>query len=232
MKRKLFAAWAVLGALVAFSVAPATASAVNDPDLTYPTGTMLAKGTAFKGVNIGETRTTTLLGTATSCSSAGITGTLRKNNGSEVEADVESLTFSGTGTNGICTFAGSPEFDWVVNPAVNGLPWCLRSTPSMKDDEVQIRGGACGGIPRPIRMAFLTTFTTEGGTDTIECVYERTAAIVGTYRTHPEEAIVTFSEAEFLTTTSGFACPSAWKLDLPSFTLERDEASANPFYIS
>jgi hypothetical protein len=226
----------MLVTLAAFALVPPIAAATNDPDLTQPTGTMLATGSKIKGTNVGVGPAFTSNGTnLLQCSKAELTGTLTKNNGSEVEADIETFTASGTAPEGRCTGTGVlPITHWVFNPGTNGLPWCLRSTPTMKDDEVQIRGGSCTAESRPIRLVQLTTFETfEKPTDVIECVYERSAAITGTYTTDSTgDGILAFTGAEWKLTAGGVACGTTWTVDLGTVTLERDEATVVPFYIS
>src|SRR4051794_22959473 len=94
--------------LAACAIVPPIAAATNDPDLTQPTGTMLATGGKFKGTNVGVGPTfTTNSGSALlQCTKTELTGTLTKNNGSEVEADIETLNVSGTGPEGRCTGTG------------------------------------------------------------------------------------------------------------------------------
>jgi hypothetical protein len=223
----------ILTAFVVLAGLPSTAAALNDPDLTFPTGTMLGIGSKFKATNVGNgLKFTDTSGNAIwECPVTALTGTLGKNNGSEIEADIESFAVSGTAFDGRCTTTGfMPETHLIVNPATNGLSWCLRSTPTMKDDEFQIRGGACSSAARPIRIVWLTTFTGKEPV-AIECVYERTGTITGTYKTHPEDAILTFADAEWVLKSGGMFCGLAWKLDM-SFTLERDEATASPLYLS
>jgi hypothetical protein len=236
MKRKLLVVRVTLAVLAACALVPAIAAATNDPDLTFPTGTMLATGGKFKGTNVtsGPIFTSNSGAALLECSKQESTGTLTKNNGSEVEADIESLTVSGTGPEGRCTGTGVlPATDWIFNPGTNGLPWCLKSTPTMKDDEVQIRGGSCSAASRPMRLIQLTTIETfEKPTDVIECVYERTAAITGSYSTDPEDALLNMTGAEWIKTAGGVACAVAWTIDFKFLTLERDEAPASPFYIS
>ena len=223
-----------LVALAACTIVPSIAAATNDPDLTFPTGTLLATGGKLKGTNVGSGPTfTSTSGTSLlECTKNEVTGTLTKNNGSEVEADIETFNASGTGPEGRCTGTGVlPVTWWSFGPTTNGLPWCLKATPAMKDDEVQIRGGSCVSASRPIRLVQWTTIGPVGEDVTVECVYERTAAISGTYSTHPEDAIMIFSGVEWTKTAGGVACAVAWKLDF-NFTLERDEAVTAPFYIS
>ncbi|HET9678309.1 MAG TPA: hypothetical protein VFP21_12485 [Solirubrobacterales bacterium] len=234
MRRQLKGLQVGLVAFVFCAIAPSPASATNTPALTFPTGTLLSVGSKIRGHNTGLFKTTGALGTI-ECLSSGMTGTLRKNNGFEVEADIESFSVSSTGTGGACTSPpGGFAIDWGFSPTTNGLPWCLRSTQAkMKDDEVQIRGGSCSEASRPIRIAIFTTIGTEGGgVDSIECLYERSSALVGTYTTEPEDALVTFTEAEWLFKSGNtLICPEAWKLDF-SQTLELDQVGGGALYIS
>ncbi len=234
MRTKLIGIRVTLLALTVCATAPSIAAAANAPDLTFPTGTLLGVGSNLKGTNQGNSlRFTSSSGMSFwECTKTELTGTLTKNKGSEIEADIESFGISGTGSEGRCTGTILPRTDWVFNPAANGVPWCLRSTSGMKEDEVQIRGGSCSGEARAIRIVQITTFETpEGGIDAVECVYQRTAAVPGTYTTDPQDAVMTFSEVEWILTTGGLACSATWKLDF-NFTLERDEATASPLYIS
>jgi len=228
MQTKLIGIRVALLALVACALTPAIAAAANAPDLTFPTGTLLSAGSKFKGTSVGSSPNFTTTGGETfwGCTKTEVTGTLTKNKGSEIEADIESFSISGTGLGGICTGTILPQTDWIFASGTNGLPWCLRSTSTMKEDEAQIRGGSCTGVSRPIRIVQITTLEIP-----LECVYERTAPIAGTYTTDPEDARLTFTGAEWLRTAGGFACAAAWKLDF-NFTLERDEATASPLYIS
>jgi len=217
--------------VLAFLGLPAAATASNEPTLTYPTGSLLPVGSKIRGTNVGGFKVTTTSGTILwECPLNQVTGTLRKNSGSEVEADIESVTVAGTGLGGACTKTGI-ETHWIVNPETNGLPWCLRSTPAMKEDEVQIRGGACSGASRSIRTVFRTTITGETPS-VVDCVYEHSGAITGTYTTHPSsDAIMTFNGSEWALVAGTFICGISWKLDM-TITLEKDEGTTSPTYIS
>lgn len=231
MAKKFITACMAVVAFAAFGVLPTFASAANSPQLTHPTGTLLAKGTKIKGTNIGETLMTDTSGNVlTRCTSATLTGELTKNESNTVEGNVSSAAFSGSGTEGRCTATFG---DSIVNPnpATNGLPWCIRSTSTMAEDEVQIRGNACSSASRPIRFILTTSVG--------ECAYERTTAIVGTYTTdtaanNNSDAVVHISKQLFTLIgggTSGFFCPSEGLLDM-SFTLETDTSTPEPLYFS
>ncbi|HWN73669.1 MAG TPA: hypothetical protein VNN15_07680 [Solirubrobacterales bacterium] len=222
MKKILLVIWATL----AFAVLPATASAANSPEVTYPTGTRLAIGSKIRAHNVGEVKLTTDEGTY-ACSYGELTGTLTKNNGTEVEASVETDAFAGTGVEDKCTSTASPigEFKLTANPATNGLPWCIRSTPAMKEDEVQIRGGSCSGEAKAIR------FTLDVKAPSFYCIYERASAIKGTYSTHPADTLLTTSEIAFTLVRGTVVCPSTLASD-SSMTVESDKEAAEPSYIS
>jgi hypothetical protein len=217
MKRQLISTLLAMTTL-ALAFIPGIATAKNDPLLTYPTGTTMATGGKIRAVNIGEVSLTGSSGTTT-CTSASLKGVLQKNSGTEVEADISSASFSGAGGDGRCK---GPSEGWL---SAGGLSWCLRSTPEMATDEFQIRGGACS------KEITSTQITFNVPTAMLECVYERAPAIAGTFRTHPEDSVLSLGKVEFKKVSGGFTCPASWYLD-SSFTLEKDEASTNPFYIS
>jgi hypothetical protein len=191
------------------------------PRLTNPVGVTLPAGTKIRARNVGEIKITT--GFTMTCSSAEMTGTLQKNNGTEIEASIESASFTGTGTEGTCTSSfGNTE--WVFNSATNGLPWCLRATAAMSADTFQLRGNNCAGASRPIRLVVQSTTVAE-------CIYERKAAIEGTYTTHPEDAALKFTDSTLLEAEPRQAtCPDETQMDA-TLTLEAEETGTHPMYI-
>ncbi len=211
----------LLSCLCLFILAPATARAINSPEVTYPTGTRLGLESAVRGVNVGEIKFTGSGNTLT-CSSASLKGKLKKNTGTEVEADIESASFN---AGGECS--GSPSSSVSAAPSTNGVPWCLRSTPELLDDEVQIRGGKCGETIRPIRLSMPITIPTYS----YECVYERSAALTGTYKTHPEDAVLSTGSLSYTKTSGSFLCPTSVGIQT-KFTFEKDESGTNPLYFS
>jgi hypothetical protein len=224
--KKLITACMALVALAAFAL-PATASATNDPDITHPTGTLMATNTKILATNTSVAKFSGFGGLLNvECQTASMTGTLVKNNGTEAEGTIETAKFSGTGTNGDCTSNVGPV-NATPNTGTNGTPWCLRSTPTMATDEFQVRGNSCSSLSRPIRFALDVTNAAE------TCVYERSTAIPGTYTTHPSDAVLSISSVPFTRISgSAFVCPSEGSLTM-SFTLETDTtASADPLYIS
>jgi hypothetical protein len=233
-----------LAAFVAFAVAPSVASAANSPVITHPTGTVLnptgktcgttSNAICIKGTNLGETimRSAAEGGTVlTRCTTSVMTGALTKNENNTVEGNVTSATFSGSGSavNGVNECTGTFGNITVTTAVANGLPWCMRSTATMAEDEFQIRGGLCSVASREIR--FILDSTTAG-----ECTYGRTAAIIGRYTTDTpvnenSDAIVHITGQKFERKAGGFLCPTEGYLEM-SFTLETDTEKAEPLYFS
>jgi len=254
MSKKLITACLGLLALAAF-ILPATASAA--PEITHPTGTRLNPTTGsctsvagtvcVTATNVGETllKTDPASGEPTvlaRCTTAAMTGYLKKNNGTEIEATIHTATFSGTGglSNGMNECTGSfgnitvtTNGNKVDNESVtNGTPWCIRATKAMEPDEFQLTGGDC--VSEPPAITFILDSTTAG-----ECKYTRSAAVKGTYTTDSTgDAVLTVTAKEgtladttFTREAGGVLCPGTGTLEM-SFTLETDEKEAKPLYIS
>jgi len=232
MGKKLNTACMALVALAAF-VLPAVASA--SLQITHPTGTRLATGVKIKATQIGASKFTSTSNTGAGsvlweCSAGSMTGELTKNNGAEIEANIEALSLSGTAAESKCTGLGGLKYTSNVG---NGVPWCLRATNAMNADEFQIRGGKCNEAARPTTLLFDTGLG-------VNCSYERTTAIKGTYTTDSTgDAILTLTgSAETGISDTGFTregtnalCPASTTLDT-QFTLETDTETAQPLYIS
>jgi hypothetical protein len=218
----------ITACFAALLLMPSAVLAANSPEVTYPTGTRLATGSKVRAHNVGEVKLTTDEGTY-SCSYGETTGTLKKNNGTEVEVTVETGAFAGTGAEDKCTTTSAPisEFTLTPNSETNGLPWCLSSTPLMKEDEAQIRGGSCSVEKQPLRL------TLGVKAPATYCIYERGSAspIKGTYSTHPEDALLTTNEVEFSLVRGTVTCPATMKSD-STMTLENDSEVNEPAYIS
>jgi hypothetical protein len=223
MSSKRNALLAAIAACLTLAVVASSASAA--PVLTDPTGTTMGTGTSIVGTNVGDVKFTTPLEVIT-CSNVILGGKVTTNStasGSKIE--ITSAAFSGTGAAGECTSGSSGNVTVTSSPATNGLPWCRESTAA--NDEVRLRGGGCGSLARPIRIVMDFTSALIGA-----CVYQRSAATVGTVRTHigAEE---TFSEAiteqEWTKTEGSGFCGGSFKLDA-SFLLET--AGGQRIYIS
>ena len=181
MSKKIIMACMALVALAAFAL-PAAASAANDPQLTHPTGTLLAAGAKITGTQVGPSALYSTSGTKElECSKGTMTGTLIKNTGGTVEGEVTKAEFGGTGAQAAgeplpeCTGLGF--FTTNTSVTVNSVPWCLKSTPLMAEDEFQVSGGKCGAAATKISFTLLPTGFGE-------CTYTSTqTAIKGTYTT-------------------------------------------------
>jgi hypothetical protein len=232
MTKKITMACMALAALAAFAL-PATASATNDPQITHPTGTLLAAGSKITATQVGTSTLTDTSGNPElACSTGTMTGSLTKNSGGNVEGEISSAVFGGTGAQ----VAGEPAKEctglgfFSTNTSVTtlALPWCLRSTTTMVTDEFQVTAGKCGTNGK---IKFILA-----GTGIGNCEYEATGAIKGTYKTHPEDALLTVAPTSatsgFKKIAGSFICPTSGALSM-SFTLETDTAaSADPLYIS
>jgi hypothetical protein len=206
----------VMAAFAAFLVVPSIAAAVNEATVTAPTGTNLAAGSLIRGTNK-ETNGTHVIATLTDvngnvltqCTTATLTGTLKENSGTSVKGEVTAAEFIGTPnvTPHTTHCAGIGNITVTTNPATNGLPWCLRSDNTMLTDEFQVTGGECAKAPRPIRFILHSGLAGE-------CTYERTTPVVGTYTTHPEDAILHVSKQKFTKVGGGGFCPGEGFLDL------------------
>jgi hypothetical protein len=212
MHKKMIGAVVAL-ALVAFAAVPALASAT--PVLKDSKGTV-AVGSLIAGTNIGNTVMTTSLGNI-ECQSSVVTGKVVKNNGTEIEGNIETATFTGTGSEGRCTTA----FLGDIKVEAKKVPWCLKAGGKLAKDAFNVTSGACAGGGG---MEFVLNSSLAGA-----CTYTA-AAVNGTYSTGPPQAVLTVSEQEFKKSAGGFLCPSSGKLDM-KFGLETDNAEKLPIWI-
>lgn len=221
---KLIKACIALAAFAAFAVVPSIASATNDPNVTIPTGTSAApthaSPIAITATNEGPTVLTNAnTETLISCEHAELKGNLETNSPTptaeaKLEGTITAASFTSpkhaTGTE--CTSASFGTI--LVTPSVAGssgpLPWCLRATATMKTNEFQVRGGGCTEASRPI--TFQLHITSLG----LTCSYIRSAAISGTYTTHPAAAQLAIDHIEFSGSGEGnsFFCPTNGFLDM------------------
>jgi hypothetical protein len=208
VRHRLFSPLAVAAYLALF-VLPGVASAENNPQLTFPTGTLLAPKAKIDGANVGaikftgnDEKKTVLI----ECSASTVTGTLTKNSEATVEATIESATTTGSLEKGACpsSLYGAARIEWKTG--TSGLPWCLRSTPSMEADRLLIRGGACTEEAHAMRFIM--------DRENFQCTYQRNAEILGTFKTHPEDASWTATEIGFQVVEGGILCTPALFMDL------------------
>ena len=222
MNKKLIFTCMVLGGLAALAIGAATASAANDPQLTTNTGTLVPVGTSdLKLTQIGTTGILNTSGTKLlECSTATGTGSVIKNSGSTVEGEITSVVIGGTGAP--ATGEPAPECtsslgNFSVTPT---LPWCLRSTPAMAEDEMQVVAGPCPGTGNVKFVIF--------GTTTGECQYEATSSIKLDFHTAPSDAQATIRSTQsgsgLKLIKGGFLCPTSVMLE-GTRTLESEAGS-------
>ena len=159
------------------------------------------------------------------CTTGTGTGTVIKNSGGTVEGEIASVTIGGTGAKAT-TEPGNEctsSFGGLSITAVG--PWCLRSTPTMVTDEMQVLSGKCPGSGN---VKFILNSTTVG-----ECEYEATSAIKADFTTSPEDAQATVRATQagsgVKRIRGGFFCPASAMFN-GTRTLE--DASGNPLYVS
>jgi hypothetical protein len=224
MHQKVVSACVALGVFAAFAGMPVGAFATNSPQLMEG-GSPVATGAKVLWTNEGtiyfREKPEPTSNALSFCETSRMTGTLTKNDGSNIEETIEAAQVEGNGetTTGECssTFGGT-NFETTEG---NGPPWCLRSTSTMATDEFQIRGNSCTNAARSI--TFVLNSTTVG-----KCKYERTTLtgpLKGAFTTGGTVAKATISGQEFKKEEGSFLCPEKWYLFV-SFTLETD---ASPF---
>jgi hypothetical protein len=207
----------------AFAVLPATASAENTATITHPTGTVLsashASPMALQATQTAQSiLTDASQNTLLACNQRHFHGNLETNSHTAIEWTLTKVEATECG-------GSLPGPIVITTTEGNGVPWCLRITPTMATDEFQIRGGGCTSEARPLTWV---AHTQNVGT----CFYQRTAPISGKYTTHPQEAILSFNHQEFIREAgSGFFCPAVGYLDW-SFTPTTTSETGNPLYIS
>ena len=230
MNRILTTICILLSLVATLAAVPVTASAANSP-LIVENGVAVPIGTKILTTNIGTLKFTTSIGTM-ECTTAKMTGELTKNTTGTVESSITAVEVGGTGLKQVgapaaeCTtqpiFGGDTSV--TMNPTTNGLPWCLRSTSAMADDEFQLRGNSCANLARPIRFAMdITNIGT--------CVYQRTGAIPGVFTTSTTDSALVLSEVEVPKLEGSFGCPSSGKLDM-TVTLETDASPSTPLGVT
>jgi hypothetical protein len=240
MHKKLITACLALVALAAFAL-PAMAQAANKATLTQPTGTAMTAGTKITGTNIGNSLILSTSGsTQLTCTIATMTGELTKNETGNVQGNISAAAFTGAGPGNRCTGFVNLAVDPLGLGTGAGQGWCLKSNGTIEEttDEFQVFGGKCSETTKKIK--FLWTAETGG-----ECEYESTTttAFKGTYTTDTTgDAILTTPRSGHTATEdAGFTkirdttpfglCPSSIGTSL-KFTLEKDEATSTPIFIS
>jgi hypothetical protein len=236
MSKKSILASMALAVLTALVVMPAAASAsprLCETTADHATCHNIATGSKILATNVGGVAEMVDASgnTLVTCSTATMTGTLRKNTGTEIEGDIETTTFAGTGALRVGELECTGSFgDITVHTNLgNGTPWCLKA--SGAEDKFTLRGNSCILATRAI--TFVLTSTTIG-----TCKYSRTAAVTGDYTTDKvgtEDAILTALPStltEFAKEEGSFLCPAIGRMNM-AFTLETDttDKTADPLYI-
>jgi hypothetical protein len=207
MNRKLITVGMALAAVAAL-VLPGTASAANDPQLT-DAGTLVPTGASIAGTIVNPSLTTTSGTSILNCSTAKATGKVLKNSGGTVEGEITTATYSGTGAvsadNSLPECTGSFGNSYIT---VTNTPLCIKSTPTMAEDEGQVGGGGCG--------TFGTVKFTIGTTTAGECKYETTSTLKGDFTTGGTETKLTIRNTQagsgVKLISGGFLCPTSGML--------------------
>lgn len=247
MSKKLITACLGLVALGALAL-PAGASASPRLCETTPLPSIechnVAGGSLITGTNVGEAALFSGETPVLECSKAIFTGVLTSNTGTHIEGDITTATFTGSGTQDPNSVKNMPECTGTsglpnatvtsngTHPAgtkvdnedvTNGMPYCITAN----SDMFTIRGGTCTDQPRT--MGFVIDFTGFG-----TCRYSRAVAITGTLTTQSTGdaiAILTPGESTEFSKVEGILCPAKFRLVM-TITLETDEATAKPLYVS
>lgn len=211
MFRKLTASFIAAAAFAVF-VLPATASALNDPQLTE-SGSLVAAGSTIVATGANTEFTTTAGGDQVTCSTGKLTGTVTHNSGSSVEMNIPkgSAIFSGTGAvhadNGLheCTGTFGSSFVTVITAL------CFKADTALLTDEFIVTG--CTS-----KVKFIIGSTTAG-----ECEYESTGSVQGDYTTGGAQASLTVRNTSAGSGATkirgGFLCPTSGALKM-TFGLE------------
>jgi hypothetical protein len=218
---KLIKGCIAMTAFAAILAMPSIASAVELYET--PSTTPLPVGTKIMATNVAHAGTASTITKKSNlgnveCTSGTLTGTLTKNSEGIIEWEVDTAEFRGKhSAPGSLHCVGGFGGDITTTPSHTsplGLPWCVRFT---QEDKVEVRGGKCGAAAVSLKWV---SHTATLGT----CTWERTVAtgpMVGTYTTHPADAIMTFQSQKFTKTAGSVFCPSSLELFM-AFTLTTD----------
>lgn len=236
---RLIKACIALAAFAAIFVVPSIASATS-PTLFETTAggsnDLVPVGTKVVATNVahsGTALTTKLVSSAGNieCETATVTGTVTKNGAGVIQGEVTTAEFRGTSSNPHGTIHCNGGFGGLttVTPShtsdeTASLPWCMRAT---EGDRFEVTGGTCAqqdeGKPKALNFRLHTATL---GT----CDYVRAAAtgpVIGTYTTHPADAVVTINggeNAKFTKTAGSIFCPNTGELFM-AFTLTTDDGN-------
>jgi hypothetical protein len=225
MYRKILGICTALIAFGAFAILPAMASA--SPVLTEK-GTVggLPTGTKITATNTGDAifQAGSL---SVKCNENWLTGTVVKNNGSEIEGTIENAKFQASyKTETRCDggeLLGATRVKTTLTNEGGKTHWCIKSTKTA--DQWELLGAGCGSAGE-------LTFILEGN---ITCSYKRSGSVGGTFTTNEEPAKLTVTgEPEFVKDEGSFLCPASGKITTMVFDLYTDvaEDTKSPLFIS
>jgi hypothetical protein len=231
MAKKLIMSCMAIVAFAAF-VLPASAMALNDPQLTDGSGGAVAKGSLIKAHNVGETifYNTAKTIKESVCNNVLLTGEVTSNGvgTGTVSGKITKANFAGTGPvhadNGLAECTGEIGNSYIT---VKNLPMEVSSTPAMVTDEFQVTGNAGA------KIKFLIGSTLAGN-----CEYEAAGPVKGDYTTGTSAT----NDSTFKTRATeagsgskliagGFLCPSSGVLDM-TFTMETDISETAGVWVS
>jgi hypothetical protein len=232
-----------IGALTALLVAPSYASATS-PTLCETSGgtcSNLATGTKFLATNVEHSGTSRKFITQSNlgnmeCETATVTGEIVKNSEAQVVGTISTFEVKGTAGNPSSSHCAGGYGGQITvtpnhttNPTHNGvasLPWCITFGAEDRFTIFGEMGGSCtSGQTRPTTIVYDSS--TLGA-----CTYEKKEPVVGTYTTHPADAILTINGQTFTKIAGSVFCPASFNLFL-ALTLATDvsEASGAALYL-
>jgi len=230
MHKKILGICVAVVAFAAFAIVPALAAA--SPVLTE-NGSAVATGKKITATSEGTSEFSSGF-INVSCNDNWMTGTIVKNNGTEIEGTIESASFNNkNATTGLTEDCSSNL--GATKVTIPGLTneggtqhWCVISNAETGKDKAQIVPHSCGGSGGVFTFVLNNT---PGGTI---CRYTRSAAINATYETGVTPATLKMEgEPEFTKEeTSGFLCSGTGKIRSLNFTLETDESPFTGLSIS
>jgi hypothetical protein len=235
-------------ALGALAVAPSMASAsVTTRDTVNGVDTTLAVGAHVIGDSTGTMLINGSFGTF-ECNENVLTGTVAKNNGTEVQETIEAAyvqsNFTTEGTKCRSTLGNVTVTIPALTNAGGKSHWCIRTVPGT--DNWEMWGNSCGTEPGSGELTIAFDFSS------MTCSYKRTKAVHGTFTTdagkHEPATLKLSEEPEFTTdTSSSIFCPANWKLKEFDFDFYTDsdvelvkgdvhtygsQPTANPIYFA
>lgn len=223
MHRKILGICAALVALGAFAVVPSLASAANvtleqtEGGVTVPVTKPIVADTdpgttaLFEG-SFGKTE----------CNENVMTGSIAKNNGTEVRGTIERAWFQSNLTTSATKCASTLGAVTVTIPALTNEGgkghWCIRTVPG--EDRWELWGNGCETEPGG-ELTFVLDFAS------MTCSYKRSGSVTGEYTTtastHEAATLELKDEPEFVTdTSSSIFCPANGKLKVFKFKLYTD----------